>query len=141
MSAGELYFVDTNILLYAADQANPVKGAVAREHVAQLWQTSSGRVSWQVLHEYYVNAVRKMGIPSSVARETVETLALWRPVDSSIGLVHAAWHCVDDAGLNYWDALVVAAAQRSGCRWLLTEDLQHGRVIGGITVRNPFLGD
>ena len=138
MSGGDLHFVDTNILLYAVDQTNPQKSAIAREWIARLWQSSSGRISWQVLHEYYTNAVRKIGVPAPVARETVETLALWRPVDSSFGLVQAAWHCMDTAGLSYWDALVIAAAQRSGCNWLLTEDMQHGRSIDGVTIHNPF---
>jgi predicted nucleic acid-binding protein len=43
-----------------------------------------------------------------------------------------------DNTLSFYDALVVAAADAAGCRVLLTEDLQHGRKFGGLTVENPF---
>jgi predicted nucleic acid-binding protein len=41
--------------------------------------------------------------------------------------------------LSFYDALVVAAAADAGCRVLLTEDMQHGRKFGGVTIQNPFL--
>lgn len=40
--------------------------------------------------------------------------------------------------LNYWDSLMLAAAHSAQCRYLLTEDMQHGQVIGGVEIRNPF---
>jgi predicted nucleic acid-binding protein len=46
---------------------------------------------------------------------------------------------MDAAQLSYWDALIVAAAERGGCDRLLTEDLQHGQRLGALTVVNPFL--
>ena len=138
MNAGDLYFVDTNILLYAIDGKDTRKRTVAQSWLDKLWQHGSGRISWQVLHEYYVNAVGKMNVPEPAARQTVETLAVWRPVDSSLGLVQTAWQCMDEVNVSYWDALVIAAAQRTGCQWLLSEDFQNGRSIGGLTVLDPF---
>lgn len=138
MPAADLLFVDTNILLYAVDATAPRKQATAEALLDQLWRDGSGRTSWQVLHEFYVNATRKMDLPKSAARGAVEAFALWQPVGSSLDLIHSAWSLVDSASLNYWDALIVAAALRSGCRWLLTEDLQHGRAFGALRVRNPF---
>lgn len=44
-----------------------------------------------------------------------------------------------DSALSFYDALIVAAAADAGCTVLLTEDLQHGRKFGGVTVQNPFL--
>ena len=139
MSAGDLYFVDTNVLLYAADGRDRRKQRTAQQWLDKLWQDGNGRISWQVLHEYYINAVRKIAVPEPTARDTVEALIAWRPVYSSRGLVQAAWHCMDDAHVSYWDALVIAAAQRAGCQWLLSEDLQSGQSISGLTVLNPFL--
>ena len=138
MPAADLFFVDTNILLYAADTSAPRKQVTAEALLDQLWRDGSGRTSWQVLHEFYVNATRKLDLPESSARGAVEAFALWQPVDSSLDLIHSAWSLADSASLNYWDALIVAAALRSGCRWLLTEDLQHGRAFGTPRVRNPF---
>jgi len=42
------------------------------------------------------------------------------------------------AGLSYWDAAIVAAAKALGCRELFSEDMAHGRDIGGVRIVNPF---
>jgi predicted nucleic acid-binding protein len=139
MSGDELYFVDTNVLLYAQDPCNIIKRARARDWIDRLWRDKTGRISWQVLHEYYVNAVRKMGVPPDDARQTVMELSQWRPVETNMGLIQAAWHWMDEAHLSYWDALIVAAAQRAGCRILLSEDMQPGRDMAGVEVLNPFV--
>ena len=41
--------------------------------------------------------------------------------------------------INIYDATILAAAEQAGCDVVFTEDLQHGQVIGGLTIRNPFL--
>jgi predicted nucleic acid-binding protein len=68
----------------------------------------------------------------------VEDISQWRPVDASLGLVQRAWYWVDAAQLPYWDALILAAAQRSGARYLLSEDFQTARRYEDIQVLNPF---
>jgi predicted nucleic acid-binding protein len=40
--------------------------------------------------------------------------------------------------INFWDALIIEAALRADADELVTEDLQHGRRFGELTVRNPF---
>jgi predicted nucleic acid-binding protein len=100
--------------------------------------TGAGRLSWQVLHEFYWNAVKKMRMAPASAREMVEDLSHWRPVDTSLGLVQQAWRWMDAAQLTYWDALIVAAAQRSGARYLLSEDFQAARQYEDVQVLNPF---
>ena len=91
-----------------------------------------------MLHEFYVNAVRKLGTPAQKARATVEAFALWRPVDTSLALMQRAWFWMDAAQLSYATSLIVAAAERSGCAWLTSEDFQPGRKLGTVTVMNPF---
>ena len=138
MRAVENVFVDTNVLLYAVDPADAVKQAGARQWVDTLWETGRGRLSWQVLHEFYANATRKPGAGVTEARTTVELFASWNPVDTSLGLIQKAWQWTDRAQLPYWDALIVAAAERAGCLWILSEDFQSGRRFGAMTVVNPF---
>ena len=53
--------------------------------------------------------------------------------------IATAFHIEDDAQLGFWDALIVALAVRSGARYLLSEDLNAGRTIAGVTIRNPFV--
>lgn len=134
----DLVFTDTNILLYAVDRTNPVKQSRAALWLDSLWQSGSGRLSWQVLNEFYVNAVRKMGAPPDDARQRVELFSNWRPVDMSLGLAQRAWAWADASQVSHWDSLIVAAAERAGCRWLLSEDFQEGRKFGDMTVVNPF---
>jgi predicted nucleic acid-binding protein len=98
----------------------------------------TGRLSWQVLHEFYWNAVRKMRLEPAKAREVVEDIAHWKPVDTSMGLIRQAWDWMDSAELSYWDGLIVAAAERAGARYLLSEDFQADRRYGDIRVVNPF---
>jgi predicted nucleic acid-binding protein len=139
MPGVELTFVDANVLLYSVDPTHSVKRARARECLAELWQTGAGRLSWQVLNEFYVNAVRKAGAPEPLARATVEAFAAWEPVEQSLMLIQRAWYWTDHVGISYWDGLILAAAERAGCKQLLSEDFQSGRRYGSILVRNPFL--
>jgi predicted nucleic acid-binding protein len=136
--AADRFFVDTNVVLYAVDPAEAAKRQAAQAWMDQLWRSGSGRLSWQVLNEFYVNAVRKTGVSRTRSREIVESLALWQPVGMSPGLVQRAWWWLERAGLSYWDALIVAAAERAECRWLLSEDFQTDRRFESVTIVNPF---
>src|SRR5262249_2147330 len=110
----------------------------ARFHMTRLWESGNGRISWQVINEFLANAERKSALPRIQARQYVKQLATWDPVGWSIGLLEHAWHWADTAQISYWDSLIVAAAERSGCSILLTEDLQEGRQFGSVLVVNPF---
>ena len=57
MSAGDAFFADTNSLLYAVDPREAHKHRRANEWVHVLWYEGSGRLSYQVLHEFYVNTL------------------------------------------------------------------------------------
>jgi predicted nucleic acid-binding protein len=138
MRAGERFFVDTSVLLYSADPADAARQLAARDWLKALWESGSGRLSWQVLHEFYASAVRKLRAHSTEARITVELFATWQPVDTSFGLIQRAWFWTDEAQVSYWDGLIVAAAERAGCAWLLSEDFQPGRKLGAMTVVDPF---
>jgi predicted nucleic acid-binding protein len=138
MAGASAFFVDTNVLLYSVDPAGRDKQAAARQWITLLWEHSAGRLSWQVLNEFYLNAVRKLGAPTRNARMVVEALVQWKPVDMTPGILRRAWHWMDTAQLAYWDALILAAAERAECAWMLSEDFQAGRRYGSVTVINPF---
>jgi predicted nucleic acid-binding protein len=136
-------FVDTNVLVYTRDASAGAKQARARDWMAHLWGTGRGRLSYQVLDEYYVVVTRKLkpGLGPEDARNDVRDLLAWQPQAVDSDVVEMAWEVEDRFGLAFWDALVVSAAQLAGCRYLLTEDLQHGQVLGGVTVLSPFEAD
>jgi predicted nucleic acid-binding protein len=76
----------------------------------------------------------KVDAALAVIAELTDTV---RPLTAGIH-AHAVKLARSNA-LSFYDALIVAAAADAGCRVLLTEDLQHGRKFGGVTIQNPFL--
>ena len=134
-------FVDTNVLLYARDSSEQRKQPLAREWLDVLWEHRCARLSYQVLNEYYVAVTRKLrpGLEPNEARADVRDLMAWRPVSPDEPLLEDAWGLESRFGLSYWDAQIVAAARAAGCRYLLTEDLQHGQDLDGVTVMDPFV--
>ena len=133
-------FVDTNVLVYFRDSTEPEKQAAAAEWMAHLWERGSGRLSQQVLREYYVTVTGKLdpGLPPGEAREDVLAFRAWNPLEADLGLIEDAWTVEDRYGLSFWDALIVAAARRLDCAILLTEDLQDAQDLDGLVVRSPF---
>jgi len=135
-----LVFVDTNVLLYAIDAADPAKQRAAGAWRARLWQERAGRVSFQVLHEFYAQVTRKTRERGSLqkARQEVRDLTAWRPVASDVAILERAWALQDRYRLPFWDALIVASALSVPCRFLLSEDFQHGQDLDGLVVVSPF---
>jgi predicted nucleic acid-binding protein len=105
------------------------------------WDRRCGRLSTQVLNEFYANVRRKFATALSAgdARSDVRRYQNWKPWVIDQPTIESAWAAESRYGLSYWDALMVAAAQHQGCRWLLTEDLQHDQQIDGVRIVNPFI--
>ena len=134
-------FIDTNVLIYAHDADAGDKRRRASEILRELWETRRGALSVQVLKEFYVNVTRKIPRPlaMAVARDIVKRYGVWTLVETDHRLVMDAIDLARSVRLSFWDAMIVAAAQRSGSGRLLTEDLNDGQRIGSITVENPFI--
>ena len=135
-----LLFVDTNVLLYGVDDLNPAKRDRAREWLAACWMRHCGRLSTQVLNEFYWNARKKFSssVSADDARAIVLRYQLWQPWQIDLHTVESAWAAETRWQISYWDALMVAAAQQQGCAVLLTEDLQHDQQLDRLRVVNPF---
>lgn len=133
-------FFDTNILVYSVDTDETVKAGPAGELVEMYLVRGNGAISVQVLREFY-SASRRLGSPLSEqqAREMVDYFATFRTVSEDAGMVLGAARRTGELSISFWDALIVEAALKSGADRLFTEDLQHGQVIEGMCVENPFL--
>jgi predicted nucleic acid-binding protein len=133
-------FVDTNVLVYARDRSEAEKQRRAAEWMGRLWETGLGRLSYQVIQEYYVTLTTKLDPPRSTedARDDVTALGAWSPVGIDQRTIEEAWDVQDRYGYSWWDSLIVAAALQSGSRYLLTEDFQTGQVIDTMTIISPF---
>jgi predicted nucleic acid-binding protein len=137
------FFVDTNLLVYSRDASEYEKQQRAMKWMTRLWYDKSGRVSYQVLQEFYITVTHKLhpGLPIHIARMDVRSLMSWQPVFSSDSLLERAWAIQDRYALSWWDALIVSAAQIAECKYLLTEDLQDHQRLGAVKVVNPFQAD
>ena len=133
-------FVDTNVLVYSRDSTEAGKQRLALDWLTHLWKERAGRVSFQVLQEFYVTVTDKLdpGMDPATARRDVRSLLAWNPVPVDARMVEIAWTVQDRFSLSWWDALIVAAAQVADCGYLLSEDLQEGQEFGPLRVVNPF---
>lgn len=132
-------FVDTNVLIYAHDVDAKAKHDLAKGVLRELWSTRTGVLSMQVLQEFYVNVTRKIAFPltKDAARLVVNSYSIWC-MQTTPDEIAAAFRIEDEARIGFWDALIVAAAAKSGSVRILSEDLNDRQKIEGIRVENPF---
>lgn len=131
-------FLDTNVLVYSVDTADPNRQARA---LALLDDPAYDFVlSAQVLGEFYVVVTRKLAQPLDEERAAGQVAQLSRiptvPIDGDLATtaIGASRRWV----ISYWDALVLEAARQAKCPVVLSEDLSDGATYDGVTVRNPF---
>lgn len=126
-------FFDTNIVVYAQERGE--KGNIARALLAE-----GGYLSVQVLNEFASVSSRKQGRTWPEIEDAVsDILALVRPpLSITIDLNRQARRLASEIGFSFYDALIVAAAIKAGCQTLYSEDMQHGRTVGSVTITNPF---
>ena len=100
-----------------------------------------GKLSVQVLNEFTaVVAAQARRDWREIADAIDDALAVVDPpLPLTLDLHIAARTLAEEHRLSFYDALIVAAALEAGCDTLFTEDLQHGRTFGDITIVNPFL--
>jgi predicted nucleic acid-binding protein len=135
-------FVDSNILIYAHDLQAGVKRERAVGKLRELWDSGNGRLSIQVLQEFYVNATQKLATPiaRSTAREIIKTYGVWLHQATTVETITRATEIAELARISFWDALIVASAEEVEADELLSEDLNAGQSIVGIRVVNPLDG-
>lgn len=130
---------DTNVLVYATASIGDAKAIRARDLIARAMRTGSSVLLLQTLAEFASVAIRKARIPVEDIRKTIDA---WRAVllvqAADDGDLAAALETVRAHQLSFWDAMLSASAQRAGVRYLLTEDMQDGFVLHGVTFVNPF---
>lgn len=134
-------FLDTNVLVYCFDPAEPAKQERARQLVARALSDGQAVISTQVVQEFLNLATRKFAqaFTSSDLRTYLdEVLMPLCAVFPDSELYRIALEIREETGWGVYDALIVAGAMRAGCTRLYSEDLQHGRKIRGLTIENPF---
>lgn len=130
--------LDTNVLAYAEGINGAGRRDAALALIRRLPQEATV-VPVQVLGELFNVLVRKGGKSRTDARSALQS---WRdtfPVaETSPEVMVSAADLATDHQLGIWDAVILSAASQSGCRLLLSEDLQDGFTWSGVTVVDPF---
>jgi predicted nucleic acid-binding protein len=137
MSAPE--FLDTNILVYAYDDTDLKKQKKAQELVEKAIAQEMA-VSTQVLAEFAATLLYKLSPavrPEDVI-EILDALEALKLVTPDAGIVRRAVEAHRVYKLHFYDAMIVAAAERAGCGRIWSEDLNHSQKYFGIVVSNPF---
>ncbi len=131
--------LDTNVLAYAEGVNGAAMKKIALELVDKL-PHASVVLPVQTLGELFQILLRKAGRSAQDARSAILT---WRDafalIETSAAAVLAASDLVVHHQLNFWDAVILAAAAEAGCHLLLSEDMQNGFVWQGVTIVNPFV--
>lgn len=131
-------FIDSNILLYAVDRADPKRRQKARSILKELIKTGKGVVSTQVAQEFYVISTKKLGVEPLAAKRVLDVLRQLDVISINLDIVSSAIDCSILSKISFCDALIVTSARVSGCTVVLSEDLAHAQLINGVRILNPF---
>jgi predicted nucleic acid-binding protein len=137
MTADE--FLDTNIVLYAFDDRDQRKQTIAQEFVRRAVRTECV-ISVQVLSEISNTILSKLTVSNSIdlLREILDQLEPVPTVCPDERTVRRAVDCRERYGLDFFDGMIIAAAERAGCKTIWSEDLNAGEEYFGVKVANPF---
>jgi predicted nucleic acid-binding protein len=133
-------FVDTNILVYAHDLDVGKKHEIAKSYVTELWESKFGVISTQVLQEFCVTLTRKIPSPLQKAqvRRILNNYLTWDVAVNDGATILQATEIEEAYNISFWDAMIVSAAYMKNAEFLLTEDLNKGQQVEGVTIVNPF---
>jgi len=132
-------FLDTNVLVYAEDESEPVKRKKAVALILEHKRQRTGVVSLQILQEFFATVTRKLKLDAGIARYKVEFHSRFVVGEPTVPDILAAIDIHRLHSFSFWDALVLRMAKQTGCRVLLSEDMRHGQEFDGVKIINPFL--
>ena len=133
--------IDTNLLIYLYDQNQPDKQNQSERVLEQLELTHSGRLSVQVLSEFFSVSTRKLS-PSLTPAQALDQVTLftrlWPVFDLTPMIVMEAGRGVRDHKFSYYDAQVWATARLNQVPVVFSEDFRDGSILEGVRFVNPF---
>ena len=135
-----LEFLDTNVLVYAYDLSEPRKQEIAQGLVRR---AVAGEIaaSSQVLGEFAATLLHKLkpAIDPDVVIALLDAFGPIKLVPIDGDVILRAVRAQAQYGIHFYDGMIVAAAERGGCRKIWSEDLNAGQDYFGIAVENPFV--
>ena len=131
---GDRAFFDTNVLLYAFAKDD------RRTKIAETLLAGGGVLGVQTLNEFVAVAVRKLGMSWEEVLEALSAIRVLfpSPVPLTVQTHDRALRIAGRYGYHIYDSLVIAAALEARCNTLLSEDMNDGQTVEGLTIRDPF---
>jgi len=136
------FLVDSNVLVYAFDPRDQRKRRQAVAILERLVSSGRGVLSVQCLSEFFNTVTRRLPerMPARMALVELERFAqLWRILELTPAVVLEGCRIASEHSVSVWDSLIWAVAKLNQVPYVLTEDMQHGRYIEGVTFHNPFV--
>ena len=131
-------FLDTNILVYSVDGNDPVKQGIARKILIEALVRREYLISAQVLNEFSNIALLKLKMSIQEVRRFVEIFGQINVVSIDRSWTEKALSLKEKFGTQFFDSLLLVAAEENGCDTILTEDLNDGQMYGSVKAIDPF---
>ena len=132
--SGDRAFFDTNVLIYAFAKDD------RRTKIAEALLAGGGVLGVQTLNEFVAVAVRKLGMSWEEVLEALSAIRVLfpSPVPLTVQTHDRALGIAGRYGYHIYDSLVIAAALEAHCNTLLSEDMNDGQTVEGLTIRDPY---
>ena len=134
-------FIDTNVLVYTLAKNDKIKQKKSREILRKIVELHKPVLSTQIIKEFYVVSVTKLKADRLVVKNIIHNFRNMEIVNNDIELIEQAIDISLISQISFWDSLVVAAAEKAKCEFILSEDLNSGQTYRGVKVINPFKKD
>ena len=135
------FSLDTNILVHAVDRDAGERHRRSREIMGRAARYDCV-LAVQALAEFFHATTRKNLLEPQRASAFVRSwLDVFRVTSADDSALADAIDAVEEHRMSFWDAMLWAAVRQAGCSAILSEDMQHGRRLGGVEFVNPFAAD
>ena len=131
-------FIDTNVVVYASDLSDQRKNELAVGILADAFDNDQYVISSQVLNEFVNTALNKLKKSDEEVVGHLRQLKTMRVVPVSAEWLERAVEIRSRYDLQFYDSLLLAAAEALGCDEFLSEDLNDGQMYGSVKAINPF---
>jgi len=131
-------FIDTNILVYTLDNKDKEKKKKAREVLKKIIDSYQAVISTQVIKEFYVVATKKLNIDPIIVKNIIHNFHNIEIVNNDLEVIEQAIDISVISQLPFWDSLIIAAAERANCEYIISEDINAGQIYRGVELINPF---
>lgn len=132
-------FIDTNILVYLQSGMDVHKTKISKELFHSLAEKNLIVLSTQVLQEFYVAMTKKLGHNPLDIKNLLFLFKDFEIINVNSSIIFEAIDISVLHKISFWDSLLISSASAGNCKIIYSEDLNHGQMIGGVQIINPYI--